>query len=337
MEKPTVTIGVILFTGCEKYLPHSLKSLLSQDYPNLEVLLRDQSPNHEVYTWMQEHLPEVFTKATVQKAENRMHSGGHNDLIAQKKGSIYIVASNDMWYPPDFVTQAVAELQKPENAAGTLSPKLMQWDFKKVEMSDFNNSLTPIIDSCGIGIKPTHHFYDIGQGQEDRSQFDTQTNVFGASGALTILTQKAIDAVKNGTEIYDELLHYKNDCDLAYRLQWAGIPCRLVPTLKVWHDRQVSGNEGMIESRKGKSKWVKENSLLGHLILLQKNFDERYTFKTRLKTKAYELAKKLFILIREPYLLATYKKVKTLKPHIDQKRKAMKKVATPAMIEAFMR
>lgn len=76
---------------------------------------------------------------------------------------------------------------------------------------------------------------------------------------------------------------------------------------------------------------------MGHLITLQKNFDNGYSLKVKLKTKGYELMKKCFIVIREPYLLATYKKVKALKAQVDQKQKAMKKVVTPAILEAFMR
>ena len=67
MNVPKISIGVILFTGCEKYLPYSLKSLLEQDYSNIEFLFRDQSPNGEVYDWLQKNMLEVFMRAKVEK------------------------------------------------------------------------------------------------------------------------------------------------------------------------------------------------------------------------------------------------------------------------------
>lgn len=335
MEKPKVTIGIILFTGCEKYLPYSLPSLFKQNYENIELFLRDQSPDHGVYTWLKENMPEAFDKATVQQGENRMHSGGHNDLMNQMTGQYYIVASNDMLYPENFVSEVVEAMEKPEHTAfGSASPKLMQWAFDKA--SDLEASKTNILDSCGIGIKKSHHFMDLGQGQEDKGQYDQLSDIFGASGALTILRKSVIDQIKYRDEIYDELLHYKNDVELAYRMQWAGHKCLFLPKIKVYHDRQVAGDENLIKARKNISKWAKESSVLGHEIVMQKHYSKQFSLGVRLQTFFYHLAKKIFILIKEPYLLKTYKKVKTLKAEIQKKKEVMQIKVKPARIESLM-
>ncbi len=337
MQNPKVTIGVILFTGCEKYLNYSIPSLLSQDYENIELFLRDQSPNHEVYTWLEQNMPDVFDKATVQKGENRMHSGGHNDLIAQMTGDYYIVASNDMLYPSDFVSKIVSELEKPENAEyGSASPKLMQWNFALAE-TDLEKSKTNIIDSCGIALKKTHHFYDLGQTEEDKGQYDNLIDIFGASGALTVLRKSAIDQIKYENEIYDELLHYKNDVELAYRMQWAGMKCLFLPDIVVYHDRQVAGDENMLKARKNISNWAKESSVLGHQVTLMKNYNKGYSPLVKLETSLYHLAKKAFITIREPSLLKIYKKAKDLTPEVNKKKEKMQIKVKPARIESLMR
>jgi GT2 family glycosyltransferase len=327
-----ITLGIILFTGCEKYMPFTLKSLLSQDSQNLEILLRDQSPNGEVKTWIEKNMPEVIADPRVKLSvgPNLMHSGGHNALIREMTGNVYVVASNDMLYPPNFVSKIEAELSKPENAVyASFSPKLMRWNFEKNEQTNF-------IDSCGIGLKITHHFYDLGQGEQDQGQYDTQKEVFGPSGALSIFKKEALEAIKYQNEYYDELLHYKNDCDMAYRLQWAGFKTRLLPSLKVWHDRQVSGQNGILESRSEKSKFAKESSFFGHLVVLKKNFDVRFSFKIQLATALYNLAKFVYIAVKERFLLEQYKKVKTLMPQILAKRSAMKIAAAPQDIETLM-
>ncbi len=332
MAQPKVTVGVILFTGCEKYLPESLPSLVAQDYPNLEFFFRDQSPNGEVYDYVKENLPQIFneTNVRVQKGENKMHSGGHNALIAQMTGDYYVCASNDMSYPADFVSKVVAELEKPENRKyGSATVKLLQWDFGKQEK-------TNRLDSCGIGVKRAHHFFDIGQGEEDKGQYDHLKSIFGGSGALVVLRKKALEDVRYKNELFDELIHYKNDVDLAYRLEWAGHPCLFIPGVRVWHDRQVSGKDGMIKSRQEKSLWAKENSYFGHLVVLRKNHSTGFSWGTRLRTWLYNIAKFFYILFLEPRLLKQHFIIRRHRDELRAKRRAMKRVAKPSDIESFM-
>jgi hypothetical protein len=56
----------------------------------------------------------------------------------------------------------------------------MVWDFNPADGADRKAN---VIDSCGIGITPSHHFYDIGQGEEDNGQYDKLKDIFGPSGA----------------------------------------------------------------------------------------------------------------------------------------------------------
>jgi len=348
---PKVTIGVILYKG-EKYLPYSLKSLIHQNYPNIEFLFRDQSPNGEAYEFIKKELPEVFEKAKVFKGENLWHSGGHNDLIHQMTGEYYICASNDMWYSKDFVSQIIAELEKVENRNyGTATTKLMNWNFNYLneKPNDIEGSKTDYIDSCGIGIKQNHHFYDRGQGESDEGQYDNEKSIFGASGALTIFRKSALNKISyqnpnsNKTEYYDELIHYKNDVDLAYRLQWAGQKCLFIPQIKVFHDRQVRNMEGggffarILKARADKAKWTKESSFFGHQVVLQKNFSKQFSLKVKLKTLLYQWMSLAYIAVFEPYLFKQLKKLKKAQEEIKNKKEMMSLAMDAKEIEKFMK
>src|SRR5690242_20286147 len=131
MNTPKVTIGLILFKG-EKYLSQSLPTLADQDYPNLEFLWRDQSPNGEALEYVQKNLPAITQKISIEKGENLMHSGGHNVLMRKMSGEYYFCCSYDMLYSPDFVSKIVAELEKSENKKyGSATCKIMRWDFRE--------------------------------------------------------------------------------------------------------------------------------------------------------------------------------------------------------------
>lgn len=329
MKHPKVTIGVILYKN-EMYLPYSLTSLANQDYPNLEILVRDQSPNGEAAEFVKHELSEALPKITLTEGENLKHCGGHNVLIGQMTGEYYFCVSNDMWYPPDFVSKVVAEMEKGEHFLyGSATCKLMFWDFQKLADGP-EAAKTNIIDSCGIGITKGHKFYDRGQGEEDKGQYDKTRAIFGPSGALAVFRKKALDALK--PEFFDELMHYKGDVDLAYRLQWAGFPSLFIPSVKVWHDRQVSD----IKKRGKRAGWTRVDSFFGHQVVLLKNFSSEFSLGVRLRTWLRQVATKLYAILLERDLRKALKDVTVHLPKIKRKRASMKRKVKPNVIEKLM-
>ena len=332
MRKPKVTIGVLLFKD-EKYLAHSLPSLLDQDYENIEYIFRDQSPDGEVYDYLLHAHPEFFHKAKIERGKNLMHSGGHNAIIRQMEGEYYICASNDMLYPSDFVSHIIWGMEGSEPRHYVSTCKLMQWDYEKMLAGDETDSKTARVDSYGIGLTKGHHFYDIGQGKDEKDA-EIPEKMLGPSGALAVYHKDALDAVayrrEDGQiEYFDENLHYKNDVDLAYRLSWAGFSCYLAKDIKVYHDRQVG-------RKSRKSAWAKENSLKGHLITLKKNFDSRFSPAVKFSTFISNAVRFLYTLILAPKMLGIYRDVRKMKEEIGRRKHSIQKNVSPAEIESIM-
>lgn len=340
MNNKKVTIGLVLYDG-KKYLKYCLKSLINQDYDNIEFLFRDQSPNSEIYEYIKKELPEIFSKIKINKGENLMHSGGHNNLMNEMSGDYYICASNDMWYPENFISKIIEELEKIENQKyGTATCKLMYWNFEKIIGNNLEESKTNILDSCGISLTKGHHFFDLGQGEEDKGQYNNLKEIFGASGALTIFRRRSLEKIRYESEYYDELLHYKNDVDLAYRMQWSGEKCLFLPNIKVYHDRQISNKEkglfGFLKNRRKQSKFAKSNSYLGHLIVLKKNFSKDFSMVIKIKTFLYCFKRFIFSLFFESYLLKEYLVIKKISAIINSKENKINRLVDAKDIEKFM-
>ncbi len=340
--KPLVTIGLVLHKN-EKYLKPCLEGLLSQDYPNLELLVRDQSPQGEALEYIRHNLSDLFRAIKIERGPNLWHSGGHNRLIRRMNGQYYITASVDMSYPSDFITQAISTLEEPENRHyGSATVKLMRWDF-------INQAETSILDSCGLGITRSHHFYDIGQGEEDKGQYDKQRDIFGPSGALSIFRRNALEDIAfiNNAglpEYYDSLIHYKNDIDLAYRLQWAGHRSLFIPHTKVHHDRQAGNYEQssfrllkLLKGRKDKSDFVRENSFFGQQVVLYKNYLPEFSAGVRFKTGLANNLTKWYCRFKEPELLKQLELIKDIRGELDAKRRAIKFRIAPSKIEKLMK
>ncbi len=344
MNLPKVTVGVILFKET-KYIQWNLTSLLNQDYPEVEYLIRDHSPKGEVYHYIKENHPDFFEKAKITIEDNAaMHSGGHNAMIRQMLAAgreVYFCVSNDMMYPKNFVSEIVGEMQKAKVHVATC--KLMRWDFEKTMQGDLEGSKTDFIDSFGIGLTKGHHFFDTGQGLQEKN-FKAVSPILGPSGAVGVYDKVALEAIayKNeggGLEYFDETLYYKNDCDLAYRLSWAGFKC-VVADVKVFHDRQLGEkSDNVLQKLKDhhqKVDWAKESSLFGHLLTIQKNFDPNYSFSVKLKTRMSQMARYLYTLYFASKMLKTYKKVKVMKEEITGRKRQMKKVISAQEMEKLM-
>ncbi|MCF7845670.1 MAG: hypothetical protein K9L85_00345 [Candidatus Peribacteraceae bacterium] len=309
---PKIVFGIVLFGT--KYLAESLPSLIRQNYQNCGFYLLDQE--EDVWSgadFVEQNLPEIARdpRVKIERGQNLWHSGGHNKLIRQALESgadYYVAASNDMLYPADLSIQAISELEKPVNQEfGSAAIKLRRWNFD-------SEKKTRILDSCGIGVRATHHFFDRGQGGVDGGQFDQDRQIFGASGALAIFRRTALESVSMNGEYFDELLHYKNDVELAYRLNWAGWKCLFLPQIIAYHDRQLDA-----QKRKNTRPWARASSLFGHLAVLEKHFSQSFSLKTKLATKLYNLSKLLFLLLTEPSTLKGFWQFREKRAELQKK------------------
>jgi GT2 family glycosyltransferase len=119
--------------------------------------------------------------------------------------------------------------------------------------------------------------------------------IFGPSGALGIYRKTALEDIENIGEYFDELLHYKNDVDLAYRLQWAGHKSLFIPEVTCYHARGLGANR----KRRGRSAFEKESSALGHQAVLLKNFSPEFSTYTKALSKSRNALVKTYITLFE--------------------------------------
>ncbi len=339
MNIQKISIGIVLYKG-EKYLEKSISSLLNQEISGkfeYEILLRDHSPALESTKYIQKKFPEISQQKNIRffSGENIWHSGGHNALIKEMADNSegYLCASYDMWYPENFLENLRKGIdENPE--ISVFAPKLKQWNFEK-------NKFSNVIDSCGIGLKKNHHFFDIGQGEEDEisGKFSEKKEIFGASGALFFAKKSALEHIKYVSEIsgkaeyFDENIHYKNDVDLAYRFFLAGERCLFLPQSEVFHHRQLGNKtaensffQKILSNWKDKSFAQKDSSFLGQLIVIRKIFWAQ-NFSTKISILWYLFLSSGLALVTHPSLLRNYWKIFTnpLAKEIQKKRDDMQK------------
>lgn len=275
-----ISVCIILFRT--KYLDEMISSLLTQSHKDLELLLLDQ----EEGVWSAyEYCKEKFREVNVIKGENLWHSGGMNKLASLSTGDLIVIGSNDFYYSKDFFEKITNQVS--DSNSDVFAPVLKRWDYP----SGFTNH----IDCVGINFDKKLAFHEVLSGCEYNLDLIPEF-VDGPNGALAIFTRKAYEKfLEKDGYLFDENIHYKNDCDLVFRLKKHGLKTKVLKDCFAYHDRQQV-------FYKKKLRGLRASSFSGDLLLLKKHFRFNFDFFNPFFVLVYYTLKLSYLLIRFPYL-----------------------------------
>ncbi len=135
---------------------------------------------------------------------------------------------------PDLVRRLLeAVAGRPEAARiGAATPKLLRAEGVGLEP-------TPVIDAAGMLVTCSGRHLDRGAGEPDGEIFDSAAWVFGGTGAALLLRREALaDIAYPDNEVFaDSFFAYREDAELAWRLQLRGWRCLYVPLAVAAHRR----------------------------------------------------------------------------------------------------
>lgn len=313
-----LVVGFLTYNeSSAKYLPDFLKSLNQSlyflDKSEYRVVAFDNSDGNnsankeemDKFNSSFSDFVEIFSTDS-----NLGFSRAYNILIRQAisyQADYFLVINPDLVLEKDALFHLCAALDK-DKTLGSVSPKIRRWDFAA-------NTKTKIIDSCGILVKPGLRFIDLGQGVVDNKQFDRK-KILGPSGAAGLFRLRSLQAVIEGGNYFDEsFFMYKEDCDLAYRLDVKGEKSLLVPEAIVYHDRTAAvRGQGLLSrviSRADKSHRVRSWSFVNqHLLFIKHWREENFISKMLIICQIIIMA--FFSLILEQFLLKEYKNILAL-------------------------
>ena len=302
-EFPKVTISVINYND-RKFIFQAIESAVNQDYPNLEIIITDNNSTdgtreeigERVAEWEEirksqndstreyganEKIPlasfdkrgtngENKSIKYIKNSENAGFGRPHNEAMRIMKSDFILLLNSDAILTPNYVENAIKPFQDPK--VGAVQGKLLRYDFDKNELcKNKENPELNIIDTTGLMMLKNRRIVCIGQGQADKGQFEKETEVFGADGAIPVYRKEALEDVKlpmiksltptlsqrerepnkketkslqpttynlNSYEYFDEnFFMYKEDVDLAWRLRLCGWKTIYTPQAIAYHGR----------------------------------------------------------------------------------------------------
>ena len=176
-------------------------------------------------------LPYHFAEIKITKTENvgfsRANNIGFQEIVPGREGMV-VFMNPDTFLSTDFLAQAINVLHENPGAA-IVSGKLLGYDLQSMKP-------TGLIDSTGIFRWWYGRWYDRGQGQKDKGQYELIAAPPALCGALMCCRLKALLPFKG--DIFDaDFFLYKEDIELCLRLKAAGWSLVYDPRLIAYHCR----------------------------------------------------------------------------------------------------
>jgi len=157
-------------------------------------------------------------------------------------GTPWVLSLNpDCAVRSDFVARLLAAVaaRSERELIGSVTGKLFRAD---------GDGLAPSsrIDAAGMVVTPSGRHFDRGAGAIDHGQFDVPAWVFGGTGAATLYRRQALDdvAYPDDGPFASSFFAYREDAELAWRLQWRGWRCLYEPLAVATHGRRFRPEHG---------------------------------------------------------------------------------------------
>lgn len=311
----TVSVHIVTWNH-RQYLGPLFDSLRQQTYPIERILVVDNASTDGSADDLNREPNIHFLRFT----RNTGFSHAHNHAITITKTDAILVTNPDLLLEPTCLEELVKALEA-DPAVGSACPRLQKFTVSADDLREPTRSGT--IDAAGLILRRSRQALNRGEGTT--GQYDQPEDVFGAPGVLALYRRTALLDVAVAGEIFDEdFFAYKEDVDLAWRLQNAGWRCRYVPAALAYHHRTLAHHGDSVRTalhlRRTRSPSLRTLSYRNHFLTLFKN-ERAGTLLPHLPLILwYELKKITYLLFREPQTLFGLGQALRLYPKMSRKR-----------------
>jgi len=228
-SQPLVSVVVLNWNG-KRFIDPFMKSFQQQTYPDdrLELLFTDNGSTDDSVAYLQKKYKDSRIQPVLND-KNYGYAGGNNLGMRHATGDYVLICNNDLELAKNAVSELVASAQR--TRADVTSAKLM-----------FLNK-PGIINNAGSRLDQNSDWpvYEIGMGEKDNGQFDTEREISAFCGACILIRRDFLETVG----MFDKTFFlYFEDGDLSWRGQKAGKKYYLAPKAIAYHVHTGSSKEG---------------------------------------------------------------------------------------------
>jgi GT2 family glycosyltransferase len=201
----------------------------------------------------------------IESADNLGFAAAANRAIRRCDAPWLLSLNPDCRLVPDFLATLAGAADR-DGTVGSASGLLLRARGDQL-------AATEVVDSAGMVVTAGGRHLDRGAGARLTADLERPARVFGASGAAALYRRLALDDVAYaGGEVFDETFFaYREDADLAWRLQRRGWSCLYWPAARAWHARGLKP-----EARRRGTEVINRHSVRNRFLLRWSNADWRW-------------------------------------------------------------
>ncbi|MDO8559927.1 MAG: glycosyltransferase family 2 protein [bacterium] len=311
-----VTVIVVTWNSAV-VLPECLAALRQQEFKDFVVQVVDNASSDQTVAVVREFYPEA---RMLTNFRNTGFARANNQGIALAQGDYVLVLNPDVALTPAYLARLVA-FADAHPAAGSFCPKLVRRpggeELQEPAAGD------GVVDAAGLCMTRSRAARNRGEGERDTGQYVLEEEVFGAPGACAFYRRTALAAAAVNGGIFDEsFFAYKEDVDLAWRLQQLGMSCWYVPSAIAYHRRTFRRSNGLHHFSRLPTN-VRLMSWRNYLSLLIKNERRQNFWRDAHHIVPRALAAALLLVATEPFHWRTLRDWQTQWPQLLRARRAL--------------
>lgn len=215
-DAPLASAIVLNYNG-RGFVEESVRSLLEQDLPGLEVLVVDNGSTDG----SADEVERAFAgRVRVLRSPRNLGFGaGNNVALREARGRHIILLNNDAVAAPSFARELVAAAEG-DASIGMVAAKVVEYTRRDV------------LDTVGHLMYPDGLNRGRGRLETDHGQYDGCRTTLFPSGAAALYTRRMLDDIG----LFDESFFlYGDDAELGLRGRVAGWGCALAPRAVAYH------------------------------------------------------------------------------------------------------
>jgi GT2 family glycosyltransferase len=268
---PDISAVIVTWNSAQD-LVRVLGSLRLQRTPLAELIVVDNASTDDSLDKLRRHWPSA---RVIRNESNLGFAAAANQGITAARHDFVLLVNPDIECQPTCVERLVRSLARHPDVA-LVGPKLLRFD---------KRDGLPVIDSAGIVMTCDLRHLDRGADETDRGQYDKAAYVFGISGALMLLNRERVRQIAIDGRFFDERFHsYREDADLAWRVQLAGLRCLFCPSAVALHKRRVTP-----QRRRELPTFINRNSVRNRFLMRANNLTPSVWLKTAIPAALRDL------------------------------------------------
>ncbi|WP_353145981.1 glycosyltransferase family 2 protein [Chryseobacterium sp.] len=160
----------------EKFLP-----AVVQFSQNADIFVIDNLSTDDSIEFVKTHFPAV---TVIENDKNYGFAGGYNEGLKEIKNEYYCLLNSDVEVTRNWI-EPVLELFERNPQISAIQPKVLSYDYK--DYFEFAGAAGGLIDNLGYPYCRGRIFDDL---EEDKGQYDDETEIFWASGCCFFVRSK---------------------------------------------------------------------------------------------------------------------------------------------------